>query len=102
MENVLAPANVTMEGLLRNTLSAILIKERAAYAFDFSQRDWILGPKRLDAYRLPMIISLPNVREPGENVVRRFIVQFYVGKYSRFKEEGVGVESEPQAERGRS
>ena len=102
MENVLAPVDFTMEDLLRNTLSTTLIKERAAYAFDFSQRDRVLCPKRLDAYRLPMIISPPNVREPGENVVQRFIVQFYVGKDSRFKEEGVGVESEPQAERGRS
>jgi hypothetical protein len=73
MANVLAPVDFTIKGLPRNTLSTTPIKEKSPYTFGFSQRDRILCSKRLDAYCLPMVISLPNVREPGENVVRGFI-----------------------------
>jgi hypothetical protein len=44
-----------------------------------------------------MIISPPDIRESNERVGQRFITQFHVGEDSRFTEEGVGIESEPQA-----
>jgi hypothetical protein len=54
----------------------------------------------LYAHQLSMIVSLPNIRESSDHVVRGFVAKFYVGEYSRFTEEGVGVKSEPQAKRG--
>jgi hypothetical protein len=43
-----------------------------------------------------MIVSLPDIRESVGPVFRVFITQFYAGEDSRFKEEGVGIKSEPQ------
>jgi hypothetical protein len=43
-----------------------------------------------------MTVSLPDIRN-SIIVVRRFIRQFDVGEDSRFKEESVGIKSEPQA-----
>jgi hypothetical protein len=46
-----------------------------------------------------MAISLPDIRESKGRVVRGFVTQFYVREDSRFKEEGVGIKPEPQAQR---
>jgi hypothetical protein len=47
-----------------------------------------------------MMVSLPNIRESSGRVVRELVAKFYTGEDSRFTEEGVGVQSEPQAKRG--
>ena len=44
-----------------------------------------------------MIIPLPTIREPGGDVTQGFIGQLHAGEDPRVKEEGVGIESKPQA-----
>jgi len=55
---------------------------KAAYSFHFLQAGRFLSPDCLNAYRLPTIIPLPNVREPGGRVFKGFVAQFYDGEYS--------------------
>ena len=43
-----------------------------------------------------MMISLPDIRNSSELVVRGFVTQFHVGEDVRFTEESVGIKSEPQ------
>jgi hypothetical protein len=44
-----------------------------------------------------MIAPLPDIREPVGCIVWGFVAQLYVGEDPRFKEEGVGIKSEPRA-----
>jgi hypothetical protein len=75
-------------------------ERRVAYTPGFHQIGRILCTNCLYAYQLPMIASLPNIRESSGHVVRGFIAKFYTREDSRFAEEGMGVKSEPQAKRG--
>jgi hypothetical protein len=43
------------------------------------------------------MISLPDIREAKGCVVWGFIAQLHVGENSRFAQESVGVQPEPQA-----
>ena len=52
-------------------------------------------PNCLDAYWLAMIIPLPDLRESKGCVVQGS-TQLHAGEDVRFKEEGVGINSEPQ------
>jgi hypothetical protein len=46
-----------------------------------------------------MMISLPDIRKSKGCVTQGYIRQFHVGEDARFKEEGVGIKSEPPAPR---
>jgi hypothetical protein len=54
-----------------------------------------MSPKCLDAYRLAMMISFPDIGIPKGCVVQGYIRLFHVREDARFKEEGVGIKSEP-------
>ena len=59
------------------------------------QKDWILCPNCLDAYRLPMPIPLPDIRNTSGCVAQGFVREIYVREDLRVEEEGVGIKSEP-------
>jgi hypothetical protein len=71
-----------------------------AHSFDIPQGDLFRFPNYLEAYRLAMIIPLPDIRESKGCVAQKFITQFYAGEDARFKEKGMGIKSEPQTPRG--
>ena len=56
-----------------------------------------VSPSRLDAHKLPVIFSLPDVCESSRGVVRGVIVQFQTGENSRSTEEGVDQKPSPWA-----
>jgi len=49
------------KGLVQSALSLTLIKKGATHPFHFLQATCIPHPNHLDAYLVPMIISLPNI-----------------------------------------
>jgi len=53
------------------------------------------SPGHLNTHRLPVIFSLPDVRESKKSVVRGFVGHFQAGEDLRSTEEGVGQESGP-------
>ena len=70
------------------------------YIFDFLQNGRTMRANCLYAHQLPMIVSLPNIRESSGHVVRGFITKFCAREDLRFAEEGVGVKSKQQVKRG--
>lgn len=72
----LALFNCVTECLVRNMLSALPGKKGVSYQFELPQNGLVSYPKCLDAHRVPTIISLPNVREPGARVVWGSIAKF--------------------------
>jgi len=77
---ILAPLDFLAKDLVRSALSLTLIKKGTAHPFHFLQATCIPRPNRLDAYLVPMIIFLPNVRESKGIIVQRFITELYVGE----------------------
>ena len=73
-----ASVDFTIEGLVQSTFSTPLINKIATYSFYFAQADWTLRSHYLNAYRLPMIISLPKIRESFGRVVRGFTTQLCI------------------------
>ena len=65
------------------------------YHFGHQYIDQTTSPKCLDAYRLAVMISLPDIRESKGCVAQGYIRLFHVREDARFKEEGVGMKSEP-------
>ena len=65
------------------------------YPLDFLQAGLILCPNCLDAYWLPTMIPLPNIREPSGRVIRAFIGKFQVWEDLQTKEKGVSIKPEP-------
>jgi hypothetical protein len=55
----------------------------------------ITCPKYLDAYQLAKITSPPDIRNSKGCVAQGYIILFYIREDARFKEEGVGIKSEP-------
>jgi hypothetical protein len=53
-----------------------------------------MSPKCLDAYRLAMMISLPDIRKSKGGIAQGYIRLFHARENTRFKEEGVGTKSE--------
>jgi hypothetical protein len=66
--------NLTTEGLVKRAQHTSDKRKGPAYRFDFIQVDRILRPNCLDAYWLPMMVSLPNICESVGRIVRGFIV----------------------------
>jgi hypothetical protein len=97
--NVRVPVDIMIEGLGCALSTPLRDIQRAADLFDFPQEECIPRPNCLDAHWFPVVISLPDIRESKEHVVWEFITQLYVGEDSRSTEEGVSVESGPQAQR---
>jgi len=70
--------------------------KRTWYPFDLPQADQTQTSNHLNAHRLPMILSLPDVGESKGSVVRVFVAQFQAGEDLRSTEEGVRQKSGPR------
>jgi len=70
------------------------------YPFDFPQVGQALPPNHLNANWLPVIFSLPDVRESKRGVARGIIAQLQAREDSRSTEQGMGQKSGPRVRKG--
>ena len=82
MGNKHAPTDVTTEDLGWSVLSTPLMRGMVTYTFYFLHAARILCTNCFYAYRLPAIISLPDIHESTGCVVRAVITKFHVGEDS--------------------
>jgi len=74
--------------------------KRLPYLLDFPQVGQLPPSNHLNAHRLPITFSLPDVCEPKRGVVRGVITQFQAVEDSRSTEQGVGQKSGPRVRTG--
>jgi len=79
-----------------NSVCLQLNIRRSLYLFNLPQAGQFQTSNHLNAHRLPMVLSLPDVSESKGSVVQGFVTQFQAGEDLRSTEEGMRQKSGPR------